>query len=135
MKSRNRGRQTRGGRIVLQAADGQELVLEEWEQLQLLRVLPPELAQAIRPGGTLRDHDVSYDVATASAPVTRRTRSSPAVPSTAASPWAEHDPTAAPHRRASRGSRPGHSSSEALALPCSRVPRPEVSRHLLRAPP
>jgi hypothetical protein len=30
MKSRNRGRQTRGGRIALRAADGRELVLEEW---------------------------------------------------------------------------------------------------------
>jgi Ca-activated chloride channel family protein len=65
MKSRNRGRKTRGGRIALQAAHGRELVFEEWELQQLLRVLPPELQRAIRPGGTLRDHDVSYDVATA----------------------------------------------------------------------
>jgi hypothetical protein len=51
--SRYRGRKTRGGRIVLQCADGcGELVLEEWELQQLLRVLPQELTLAIRPGST-----------------------------------------------------------------------------------
>jgi Ca-activated chloride channel family protein len=66
MKSRNRGRQTRGARIVLRCADGSdELVLEEWELQQLMRLLPQELARALRLGATLRDHGVSYDVAAA----------------------------------------------------------------------
>jgi Ca-activated chloride channel family protein len=65
IKSRNRGRQTRGGRIALQAADGRELVLDEWELQGLLRLLPQELAWALRPSGTLRDRGISYDVAAA----------------------------------------------------------------------
>jgi hypothetical protein len=40
-------------------------VLEEWELQRLLRVLPQELTRAIRPGATVRDHDVSLDVASA----------------------------------------------------------------------
>jgi hypothetical protein len=64
--SRYRGRQTRGGRVVLRCADGcGELVLEEWELQQLLRALPQELKRAIRPGSTLRDYDVSCKVANA----------------------------------------------------------------------
>ena len=58
-KSRNRGRQTRGGRIVLRCADGcGELVLEEWELQRLGRGLSPELAQFLRPSRTARDCDV-----------------------------------------------------------------------------
>jgi hypothetical protein len=53
--SRHRGRQTRGGRIVLRCADGcGELVLEEWELQRLVRGLPPELAQALQPTRTPR---------------------------------------------------------------------------------
>jgi Ca-activated chloride channel family protein len=65
MKSRNRGRQTRGGRIALQAADGRELVLEEWELQQLLRDLPTELARALRPSTTARDSGTAQAVAAA----------------------------------------------------------------------
>jgi hypothetical protein len=65
MKSRNRGRQTRGGRIALQAVDGRELVLEEWELQQLLRDLPTELARALRPSGTARGSSTAQSVAAA----------------------------------------------------------------------
>jgi Ca-activated chloride channel family protein len=65
MKSRNRGRQTRGGRIALQAADGRELVLEEWELQQLLRDLPPELTRALRPSAAARDSHTAQAVAAA----------------------------------------------------------------------
>lgn len=53
--SRYRGRQTRGGRIVLRCADAcGELVLEEWELQRLVRGLPEQLARALRPGRSLR---------------------------------------------------------------------------------
>ena len=54
-KSRNRGRQTRGGRIVLRCADDcDELTLEEWELQRLVRGLSPALERALRPGQSLR---------------------------------------------------------------------------------
>jgi Ca-activated chloride channel family protein len=65
MKSRNRGRQTRGGRIALRTGDGSELVLEEWELQQLLRDLPAELARALRPSTTARDSRTAQAVAAA----------------------------------------------------------------------
>ena len=53
--SRYRGRQTRGGRIVLRCADGcSELVLEEWELQRLVRGLSQDLDRALRPGRSLR---------------------------------------------------------------------------------
>lgn len=61
MKSRNRGRQTRGSRIALRCADDcSELVLEEWELQQLLRGLPAELGRALRPSATARDKDTAF---------------------------------------------------------------------------
>ena len=55
-KSRFRGRQTRGGRLRLVAADAAaELVLEEWELQRLLRLLPTELGRALRPSSSQRD--------------------------------------------------------------------------------
>ena len=55
LKGRYRGRQTRGGRIVLRCADGScELVLEEWELLRLVRGLPGELARLLRPSTNRR---------------------------------------------------------------------------------
>lgn len=54
-KSRFRGRQTRGGRLVLRCADGStEAVLEEWEVQRLWRGLPDELARLLRPSRTVR---------------------------------------------------------------------------------
>lgn len=47
-KSRNRGRRTQGGRVLLTEAHGNELALEEWEVQQLTRLLPPELQRSLR---------------------------------------------------------------------------------------
>jgi Ca-activated chloride channel family protein len=64
MKSRNRGRQTRGARIVLRCADGcGELKLEEWELQQLLRLLPIGLHCALRPSTTVRNERTARDIA------------------------------------------------------------------------
>jgi hypothetical protein len=63
MKSRTRGRQTRGGRIVLRCADScGELVLEEWELQRLVRGLSPELEAALRPGRSLRGPQVCLEL-------------------------------------------------------------------------
>ena len=54
-KSRNRGRQTSGGRLRLRWATGHEdtakatLLLEEWELTRLRRLLPSDVAVALRP--------------------------------------------------------------------------------------
>jgi Ca-activated chloride channel family protein len=54
-KTRTRGRQTRGGRLVLRWAYGHDdithsvLALEEWEVTRLVRVLSPTAKQALRP--------------------------------------------------------------------------------------
>ena len=62
-KSRNRGRQTRGGLLVLRCADGcNQLALEEWELQRLLRGLPQELARALRPSRSLRTPQVSLEL-------------------------------------------------------------------------
>lgn len=55
--SRTRGRRSRGGQVRLQWADGQgSLVLEEWEVVRLIRILPPELREALRPdAGVVHD--------------------------------------------------------------------------------
>ena len=59
-KSRTRGRQTRGGRLVLRCADGcTESTLEEWELQRLLRGLPSELAVLLRPSSALRPADAA----------------------------------------------------------------------------
>ena len=55
-KSRNRGRTSRGGRLLIRWTYGHEnvagssLLLEEWEAGRLVRLLPPELDTALRPG-------------------------------------------------------------------------------------
>ena len=67
-KSRSRGRTTSGGRIVLLAAEGLDLVLEEWELQRLMRVLPTELARHLRPGATARDGQVAGALASALGP-------------------------------------------------------------------
>ena len=72
MKSRNRGRQSRGGGFALRWAvggdgvDGSTLVLEEWQLQRLLRVLPADLHDALRlPAGGVRDESAAKAVATA----------------------------------------------------------------------
>jgi Ca-activated chloride channel family protein len=63
MKSRNRGRQARGGRIVLRCADGcGELVLEEWELQQRLRGLTPEVARTLLPSPSLREPQLCLEL-------------------------------------------------------------------------
>ncbi len=65
-KSRNRGRQTRGARVVLRCVDGcRELVLEGWEQQQLARALPAELRLSLRPLSRPQTAAVAADVAAA----------------------------------------------------------------------
>ena len=65
-KSRNRGRQNAGGRLVLRSADGStELVLEEWELKQLLRELPSPLTGALAVSATTRDEQTARAIATA----------------------------------------------------------------------
>ncbi len=62
-KSRTRGRQTRGGRVVLRCADGcGELALEEWELQRLVRGLSPELDRALRPGRSVRGPQACLDL-------------------------------------------------------------------------
>jgi hypothetical protein len=62
LKGRNRGRQSRGGRLVLSWAQRQPgagdstLVLEEWELGQLIRLLRPEVARTLSSVG--RVHSV-----------------------------------------------------------------------------
>jgi Ca-activated chloride channel family protein len=66
MKSRNRGRQTSGGRIVLRCADGcTDLVLEEWELPRVVRWLPTDLAKLLRPSGSAREAQVAAAIADA----------------------------------------------------------------------
>lgn len=50
---------------MLRAADGGELVLEEWALQQLLRDLPGDLARALRPSTTARDEQTAQAVARA----------------------------------------------------------------------
>ena len=65
-KSRFRGRQTRGGRLVLRCADAStELVLEEWELQRLGRGVPEELARLLRPSSTVRSEAAAQAVADA----------------------------------------------------------------------
>jgi Ca-activated chloride channel family protein len=62
-KSRYRGRQTSGGRIVLRCADGcGELVLEEWELQRLVRGLPADLVHDLGPWRTPRDRETSFNL-------------------------------------------------------------------------
>jgi hypothetical protein len=61
-KSRHRGRQTSGGRIALRSGDD-ELVLEEWEVVRLVRLLPGELAGVLRPSRDRRDADTAQAIA------------------------------------------------------------------------
>jgi len=69
MKSRNRGRQSRGGGFILRwvlpgTANGSTLGLEEWELQRLLRVLPAELHDALRVTGSgIRDKALAKTVA------------------------------------------------------------------------
>jgi hypothetical protein len=55
MKSRNRGRRTAGGRVVLRGAVGGDVTLDEWELQALLRLVPLTLRGALRPFATIRD--------------------------------------------------------------------------------
>ena len=56
MKSRNRGRQARGARLVLRCVhDGAEVVLEAWEAQRLLRLLSTDLQDALSVGTTAHD--------------------------------------------------------------------------------
>ena len=56
MKSRNRGRQARGARLVLRRVhDGAEVVLETWEAQRLLRLLSTDLQGALSVGATAHD--------------------------------------------------------------------------------
>ena len=56
MKSRNRGRQARGARLVLRRVhDGAEVVLETWEAQRLLRLLSTDLQGALSGGATAHD--------------------------------------------------------------------------------
>ena len=65
-KSRFRGRQTRGGRLVFRCADGStELVLEEWEVQRLGRGLPDEVVRLLRPSRTVRSEAAAQAVADA----------------------------------------------------------------------
>ena len=67
--SRTRGRQTRGGRIVLRCADGcGELALEEWELQRLLRELPAVLARLVRPGREVHESETALDLSLALGP-------------------------------------------------------------------
>lgn len=61
MKSRNRGRQSAGGRVLLVAAGGEQLLLEEWEAVRLSR-LPGQLGPALRPGA-VQTAEVCRDIA------------------------------------------------------------------------
>lgn len=62
--SRNRGRQSRGGSLLLRCGD-QELRLEEWEVVRLTRTLPPQLGRAFRPApGMVQGEDVAQQVVT-----------------------------------------------------------------------
>jgi Ca-activated chloride channel family protein len=64
--SRYRGRQTRGGRVLLRCADGcGELMLEEWELQRLVRDLPQSLARSLRSGATIRDGATAHRIAEA----------------------------------------------------------------------
>jgi hypothetical protein len=71
MKSRNRGRQSRGGGFILRwvlpgTANGSTRGLEEWELQRLLRVLPAELHDALGvTAGGFRDDAVAKAVAAA----------------------------------------------------------------------
>jgi hypothetical protein len=61
--SRYRGRQTRGGPIVLRCADEcGELVLEEWELQRRVRGLPEDLVRAVRPGRSLCDPQLCLEL-------------------------------------------------------------------------
>lgn len=62
-KSRNRGRQTTGGRIKLRSGDGNELILEEWEMQRLVRLLPAELEVRLRPSSIPQDEATAREVA------------------------------------------------------------------------
>ncbi|MDP9183415.1 MAG: hypothetical protein M3P04_11640, partial [Actinomycetota bacterium] len=71
-KSRNRGRTSRGGRLLLRWADGHEdiagssLFLEEWEAGRIVRLLLPELSRALRPNAdAVQPEDVAGAIATA----------------------------------------------------------------------
>ena len=64
-KSRTRGRQSNGGRLALRCTDRSELVLEEWELQQLVRLLPPDLARKLRPSPNPRGADVAQAIADA----------------------------------------------------------------------
>jgi Ca-activated chloride channel family protein len=64
--SRHRGRQTRGGRIVLRCADEcGELILEEWEVQRVRRSLTQSFAMALRPSIELRPSKVAAGIAAA----------------------------------------------------------------------
>ncbi|MDP3714567.1 MAG: VWA domain-containing protein [Mycobacteriales bacterium] len=64
--SRNRGRQTTGGRLALRFADDAGMapvLLEEWEVQRLRRLLPRELAEALRSSSRLRDAETADAIA------------------------------------------------------------------------
>lgn len=69
VKSRNRGRESRGGRIVLRWVEGHEgvsaatITFEEWELQRLLRVLPQELSAQLRPTRSARGPEVADAIA------------------------------------------------------------------------
>lgn len=62
--SRYRGRQIRGGRIVLlDELNGRSLALKEWEVQQLLRLLPPAMRVALLPSATIREAQTARRIA------------------------------------------------------------------------
>jgi Ca-activated chloride channel homolog len=70
MKSRTRGRHSRGGQVSLRWASGSRdvtdscVLLEEWEVARLTRGLPPELVRALRPShGDVRPADTALELA------------------------------------------------------------------------
>lgn len=60
--SRQRGRTSRGGNLMIVAAHGR-LVLEAWELQQLIRLLPLELQRALRPSSSAREERTARAIA------------------------------------------------------------------------